>query len=113
MILRQAIMGGPRTAYTTLLGTSSALILWGSLSAIGLSQIFARSHTAYNILKYTGVAYLVFLSLQTLWEARKEYGRFDYSGAAKTGIGQPREGAEQHQVEGQEQGDERQRLPPT
>ena len=87
MILRQAIMGGPRTAYTTLLGTSSALLVWGAASAIGLSQIFARSHTAYNALKFTGVAYLVFLSLQTLWQARKEYGRFDYSGAAKTGIG--------------------------
>jgi threonine/homoserine/homoserine lactone efflux protein len=87
MILRQAIMGGPRTALMTLLGTGSALIVWGSASAIGLSQIFARSHTAYNLLKYTGVSYLVFLSLQTLWQARKEYGRFDYEGSAKTGLG--------------------------
>jgi threonine/homoserine/homoserine lactone efflux protein len=87
MILRQAIMGGPRTALMTLLGTGSALVVWGSASAIGLSQIFARSHTAYNLLKYTGVAYLTFLSLQTLWQARKEYGRFDYEGVAKTGLG--------------------------
>ena len=80
-------MGGPRTAMMTLLGTGSALIVWGSASAIGLSQIFARSHTAYNLLKYIGVAYLVFLSLQTLWQARNEYGRFDYEGSAKTGLG--------------------------
>jgi|TARA_B110000503_G_scaffold142247_1_gene238422 threonine/homoserine/homoserine lactone efflux protein len=87
MILRQAIMGGPSTAYKTLLGTSSALIVWGSASAVGLSQIFAHSQTAYDLLKYTGVAYLIFLSLQTLWQARKEYGRFDYEGTAKNGLG--------------------------
>ena len=87
MILRQSIVGGKSTALTTLLGTSSALIVWGSLSAVGLSQVFARSQTAYNALKYAGVTYLTFLSAQTLWQARKEFGRFDYSGEAKTGIG--------------------------
>ena len=80
-------MGGQRTALMTLFGTGSALIVWGSASAIGLSQIFAHSHTAYNLLKYTGVAYLSFLSLQTLWQARKEYGRFDFEGVAKQGLG--------------------------
>jgi threonine/homoserine/homoserine lactone efflux protein len=86
MILRQAIVGGARTAYMTLLGTSSALIVWGSASSIGLSQIFARSETAYNVLKYAGVSYLVFLSGQTLWAARAEFGKFDYQGVAKTGL---------------------------
>ena len=43
MILRQAIIGGAKTAYTTLLGTSTALIFWGAASAIGLSQIFICS----------------------------------------------------------------------
>ena len=86
MILRQAIVGGSRTAYTTLLGTASALIVWGAASAIGLSQVFARSETAYNVLKYIGVAYLTFLSIQTLWQARAEFGKFDFAGEAKTGL---------------------------
>ncbi|CAB4703170.1 unannotated protein [freshwater metagenome] len=87
MILRQAIVGGTKTAYTTLIGTSSALIFWGIGSAIGLSQIFARSHTAYTALKYAGVAFLTFLALQTLWSLRNEFGKFDYEGSAKTGLG--------------------------
>ncbi len=41
MILRQAIVGGTKSAYTTLIGTSSALIFWGVVSAIGLSAIFS------------------------------------------------------------------------
>jgi threonine/homoserine/homoserine lactone efflux protein len=87
MMLRQAIVGGTKTAYTTLIGTSSALIFWGAASAIGLSQIFARSQAAYTALKYAGVAFLTFLALQTLWTLRKEFGKFDYEGSAKTGLG--------------------------
>ena len=87
MIFRQALMGGTKTAYTTLLGTSSALIIWGAASAIGLSQIFARSPLAYSALKYAGVAFLTFLAMQTLWSLRKEFGKFDYEGIAKTGLG--------------------------
>ncbi len=87
MMLRQAIVGGTKTAYTTLIGTSSALIFWGAASAIGLSQIFARSQAAYTALKFAGVAFLTFLALQTLWTLRKEFGKFDYEGSAKTGLG--------------------------
>ncbi|MSY63988.1 MAG: hypothetical protein F2703_02825 [Actinobacteria bacterium] len=87
MMLRQAIVGGTKTAYTTLIGTSSALIFWGAASAIGLSQIFARSQAAYTALKFAGVAFLTFLALQTLWSLRKEFGKFDYEGNAKTGLG--------------------------
>jgi len=87
MMLRQAIVGGTKVAFTTLLGTSSALIVWGAASSVGLSQIFARSHAAYTALKYAGVAFLTILALQTLWSLRKEYGRFDYDGTAKTGLG--------------------------
>ncbi|NQW74096.1 MAG: LysE family translocator [Candidatus Planktophila sp.] len=87
MILRQAIVGGTKTAYTTLIGTSGALIIWGAASAIGLSAIFARSQSAYNALKYAGVAFLTFLALQTLWSLRKEFGKFDYEGMATSGFG--------------------------
>ena len=87
MILRQSIIGGSKTAYTTLLGTSSALVFWGAASAVGLSQIFAHSHAAYTALKYLGVAFLTFLALQTLWSLRNEFGKFDYDGSAKIGLG--------------------------
>ncbi len=87
MVLRQSIVGGRRAAFTSVAGNSSGLVVWGAASAIGLSQVFAHSHTAYSVLKYTGVAFLVFLSLQTLLTLRNEYGKFDYDGSAKTGIG--------------------------
>ena len=87
MILRQCIVGGKRAAFASVAGNSSGLVIWGTASAVGLSQVFAHSHTAYNILKYTGVAFLIFLSIQTLATLRNEYGKFDYSGSAKIEIG--------------------------
>ncbi len=87
MVLRQSIIGGKRAAFTSVLGNSSGLIVWGAASGIGLSEVFARSHTAYNILKYAGVAFLIFLSLQTLLTLRNEHGKFDVKGGAKLGLG--------------------------
>jgi len=87
MVLRQSIVGGKRAAFTSVLGNSTGLIVWGAASGIGLSEVFARSHTAYNILKYAGVAFLIFLSLQTLLTLRSEHGKFDVKGGAKLGLG--------------------------
>jgi len=84
MVLRQSLIGGSKAAYLSVLGNSTGLIIWGSGSAIGLSAIFARSHLAFNILKYCGVAFLVILAANTLWQLKKEFGKFDISGSAQT-----------------------------
>jgi threonine/homoserine/homoserine lactone efflux protein len=84
MILRQTIIGGSRCAYLSVLGNTTGLITWGALSSVGLSTVFAHSHLAFNLLKFTGVAYLSFLSIQTLFELRNDFGKFDYNGTAST-----------------------------
>ncbi|MEI8268467.1 MAG: LysE family translocator [Acidimicrobiaceae bacterium] len=84
MILRQTIIGGSRCAYLSVLGNTTGLIIWGALSSVGLSAVFAHSHLAFNLLKFTGVAYLSFLSIQTLFELRNDFGKFDYNGKAST-----------------------------
>ena len=82
MVLRQTIIGGSRCAYLSVLGNTAGLIIWGGLSSVGLSAVFAHSHLAFNLLKFTGVAYLSFLSIQTLFELRNDFGKFDYNGNA-------------------------------
>ena len=83
MILRQSLVGGKRPAFYSVIGNSTGLIIWGAASAIGLSAIFAKSATAFNVLKYAGVGFLIFLSIQTLFELRNEYGKFDYESGAR------------------------------
>lgn len=87
MILRQSLMGGSRTAFYSVLGNSGGLIIWGAMSSIGLSAIFAKSPTAFSVLKWTGVTFLVGLSIQTLIQLKNEFGKFDVSGKAKVGFG--------------------------
>ena len=87
MVLRQSLIGGKRAAFYSILGNSTGLVIWGSMSAIGLSVIFARSHLAFNVLKYLGVAFLLGLAIQTLLQLKREFGKFDTSGGAKTSAG--------------------------
>jgi len=83
MVLRQTMVGGARCAYISVAGNSLGLIIWGLASAVGLSQVFAHSHLAYNILKFAGVAFLVFLAVQTLIEIRNVAGKFRVDGQAR------------------------------
>ena len=78
MVLRQSILSGKQAAYFSVLGNTTGLIIWGVLSSVGLSAIFQASPTAFNILKWSGVAYLTFLSLQTLLELRNQTGNIEY-----------------------------------
>lgn len=77
MVLRQSIMGGPSAAFLSSLGNCLGIIVWSASSAVGLSAIFTRSETAYLILKWSGVLFLAFISLQTFFSLRKEFGKFD------------------------------------
>ena len=77
MILRQSILGGSKAAFLAALGNCVGILTWAASSAVGLSAIFAQSQTAYSILKWAGVAFLVFVSLQTLFALRHEFGKFD------------------------------------
>ena len=83
MVLRQSLVGGKRAALYSVMGNSVGLIIWGAMSAVGLSAIFAKSHTAFAILKFAGVTFLVGLAIQTLFELRKESGKFEVTGTAK------------------------------
>jgi threonine/homoserine/homoserine lactone efflux protein len=84
MVLRQSLVGGKRAAFYSVMGNSTGLLIWGALSSVGLSAIFAKSHFAFSILKYAGVVFLVGLAIQTLWQLRQEFGRFDFTSGAKT-----------------------------
>jgi threonine/homoserine/homoserine lactone efflux protein len=87
MILRQSILGGTRAAVFSVIGNSSGLVIWGTLSSLGLSAIFAASSTAYNILKWSGVTFLAFLSLQTLAQLKNQSGRFETTGDVRASAG--------------------------
>lgn len=85
MVLRQSIIGGPSAAFLSSLGNCLGILIWSGSSAIGLSAIFTESPTAYLILKWSGVAFLTFISIQTFLSLRQEFGKFDLSSSGQMG----------------------------
>jgi threonine/homoserine/homoserine lactone efflux protein len=65
-ILRVAGRDGRRAATSAIFGNSIGVLLWGSLSAIGVSSLILASQIAYDVLRIGGAAVLVVLGIRSL-----------------------------------------------
>jgi len=66
LVVRNALRGGRRDGFLTVLGISSGLYFHALLSALGVSAVLAHSARAFLVLKVAGAAYLAWLGLQSL-----------------------------------------------
>lgn len=71
LITRNALAGGLWGGLLTLVGGALGLTVHASAAALGLSALLLASSTAFTVLKIVGVAYLLWLGLQTLRAARR------------------------------------------
>lgn len=75
MVLRSALRGGRRAGLLTTLGVNAGVLCWGLAAALGISALLAASTTAYDMLRYAGAAYLVWLGSRMLLAAARPRGR--------------------------------------
>jgi threonine/homoserine/homoserine lactone efflux protein len=71
LVTRQVVTRGRRAAQTTILGNLSGLVVHAIALAVGLSALLVASATAFGVVKLAGAAYLVFLGVQSLRQARR------------------------------------------
>lgn len=71
-VLRSAALGGPRTAYATLFGIIVGVFAWGAAAALGISALLTASRTAYDIIRYVGAAYLLYLGVKIVIQSRNQ-----------------------------------------
>jgi threonine/homoserine/homoserine lactone efflux protein len=64
--LGQTLAGGRARGFAAMLGVSLGLVVHSLLAAFGLSALLSASATAFGALKITGVAYLIWLAVQSL-----------------------------------------------
>jgi len=70
MILRTAAVEGPRRAGLTAIGIICGCLIWGAAVALGLGALLAASAAAFNLLKWAGAAYLVWLGVNLILKPR-------------------------------------------
>ena len=69
LVIRNSGRGGWWDGATTSLGICCGLFVHATLSALGISIILLKTAWAFNILKYIGAAYLIYLGLSSLRQA--------------------------------------------
>jgi threonine/homoserine/homoserine lactone efflux protein len=73
LVLRTAAVDGPRKAAMAGLGIICGCLAWGAAAALGLGVLLAASRLAYDVLKWAGCAYLVWLGLGLIWKPRSRF----------------------------------------
>lgn len=66
MVLRQSVVHGRRAALFTSAGIASSILVHGTYTLLGVGVIVGQSLLLFNILKWLGVAYLVWLAISAL-----------------------------------------------
>ncbi len=66
LILRTSLVAGRRPAWGVVLGIQLGTLAWGLLTAVGLSALLAASQFGYDVLRWAGAAYLVWMGLRML-----------------------------------------------
>jgi RhtB (resistance to homoserine/threonine) family protein len=75
LVMRNTVRGGRRAGWVTGCGTLSGLTVWALAAALGLSALLRVSHVAYDVLRFCGAAYLIWLGVTSLVSRRKRTGR--------------------------------------
>lgn len=65
-VVTQGITRGRKQAIITALGMCSGVSVHTAMAALGMSAIFYSSALAFNLVKYAGAAYLLYLAYKTL-----------------------------------------------
>lgn len=66
MVLRQAVVHNRRAALFTSAGIASSILVHGAYTLLGVGLIVSQSLLLFNILKWAGAAYLVWLAISAL-----------------------------------------------
>jgi threonine/homoserine/homoserine lactone efflux protein len=73
LVLRTAVIEGPRSAFLAGLGIIVGGLGWTTLVALGLGALLAASELAYTALRWAGAAYLLWVGYKMLRYPRRAF----------------------------------------
>lgn len=71
LVLRSAVAQGAKRASVTALGITIGCLVWGVAVGFGLGALLLASEMAYNLLKWLGAAWLLWLGLKLVLKPRE------------------------------------------
>lgn len=71
LVMRNTLRGGRRAGWITAGGTMSGLLIWAASAALGVTQLLRVSRLGFDIVRFAGAGYLIWLGVSTLGLARR------------------------------------------
>ncbi|MEU8919880.1 LysE family translocator [Kitasatospora sp. NPDC048545] len=66
LVLRTSALAGRRQAWGVVLGIQTGTLIWGTLTSAGVTALLTASQVAYEVLRWAGAAYLVWMGIGML-----------------------------------------------
>ena len=82
MVMRQSLMNGRQSAIITSFGVGTSLMVYVTYTILGLGLIISQSITLFNIVKWCGVAYLLYIGIKSLRAGKTDMTVDEDGGAA-------------------------------
>lgn len=86
LVLRTAAAQGWQRASATAFGVTLGCLAWGVMVGLGLGALLLASEMAYNLLKWVGAAYLLWLGVKLLLNPRTQGLEGQYSATREQGF---------------------------
>lgn len=71
LVLRTAVTQGQRQAFAAAAGISVGVLTWGIAAAVGVSALLAASQLAFNVLRWVGAVYIVWMGVSLIVKATR------------------------------------------
>jgi threonine/homoserine/homoserine lactone efflux protein len=82
LVMRNTLRSGRKAGWITAGGTVSGLLVWAISAALGLTELLRVSRVGFDIVRFAGAIYLVWLGLSSLRLARRKRERRWHAGPA-------------------------------
>jgi threonine/homoserine/homoserine lactone efflux protein len=71
LVLRTALLVGRRAAMGVVVGSTLGCLVWATAGLIGLTALLQASELAYDVVRWLGAGYLIYLGVKALWNSRR------------------------------------------
>jgi len=71
LVIRTTAVSGRWAGMAAGLGIGLGCLCWAAASALGITALLTASNLAYQVLRWAGAGYLLYLGARTLWRTRR------------------------------------------